>query len=132
MGLRLGVLAPAVLLLAGCGSVSPGAGTAEQTALAARDVADSAGAQRACESLAPDVITSLREESGLACPAALQSEPPPTPGKVVAARVYGQAAQVVFDNDVAFLTVIQGKWRVTAMDCAAVAGHPYDCSIGGR
>lgn len=132
MGLRVGVLAPAIALLAGCGSVSPGAGTAERAALAARDVADSAGAQRACESLAPDVITSLREESGLACPSALQSEPPPTPGKVVGAHVYGRAAQIVFDNDVVFLTVIQGKWKVTAMGCAAVASHPYDCSIGGQ
>lgn len=50
---------------------------------------------------------------------------------VAAVQVWGRVGQAVMGNDVVFLTIEDGHWRITAAGCQARSGRPYQCAVEG-
>jgi hypothetical protein len=46
-------------------------------------------------------------------------------------QVWGDAAQVRIGDDVVFLRLVSGHWRVSAAGCTPRSEGPYDCEVGG-
>jgi hypothetical protein len=121
-----------VLLLVSCGSLRPGTDDAVRTARDVHRVGDTGSADHACGLLAPEVVAELTQASGKPCAPSLQAESPPDPGQHLDTRIYGRAAQVVFERDVVFLSVYGSDWKVTAMICAPMTERPYACAVKGH
>jgi hypothetical protein len=126
-----GWLAAFVVLAAacsGCSSLSPDEDSAVRVARAAHDVEDPSAA---CRQLAPDVVSELEQSAGKPCAEALPEELTASASEVRRASAEGQTAQVVFADDVVFLGLFKGQWKVTAMACTAREDRPYDCRVKG-
>jgi hypothetical protein len=128
---------PAILLsLSGCAG-SAGSATPGDDAEAATIAASFAGAlsdtdgEAACNLLAATTRTSLESDSGSPCADAVTALHLPEPGEVRTSRAYGRAAQVDFTNDVAFLTLENGNWRISAAGCEQRPERPYRCQLKG-
>jgi hypothetical protein len=131
------VLASFVLLaLSGCaaegGSAPPGDdGTAGAVAASfARALADADGSA-ACDLLAATTRTTLESDSGSDCADAITALNLPDPGSVRSSEAYGRAAQANFEQDIEFLTLENGQWRITAAGCAERPDRPYQCDLKG-
>jgi hypothetical protein len=121
----------AVMVVAGCGSVSDRGGAAAvvaRTFLAAVDDGDGAGA---CAVLAPDTVAALERSAGEPCVDAVVDEDLPEPAHVRATDVYGQWARVLLDDDTVFLAMFPGGWRVVAAGCRSRGELPYECVLQG-
>jgi hypothetical protein len=120
-----------VLLLvasAGCAvSTSPAASVAKSFYAA---VADSDWTT-ACGYLAPETKAALEQSAGTACASALAEEDLADPGPVGKAETFGTMTQVRFAEDTVFLARFRSGWKVMALECAPVTGHPYDCRLEG-
>jgi hypothetical protein len=126
--LPLGLVA--VLALSGCAPEGTAAATAAEDfhrAVASSDMA------AACSLLQPTTReeTAQSGESGT-CEGQLEKAHFPDPGDVVSTEVYGRNAFVEFDNDVVFLAVSEGGWRVTGAGCSPRGDAPYTCEVGGK
>ncbi|WP_250036723.1 hypothetical protein [Paractinoplanes maris] len=125
------LVASALLVLTGCGSVDERADAAASvatgllTAVQAQDGAD------ACAAMAPDTIAELEESAGKPCAEAVLDEDLPAPGAVTGSDVYGQWAQVRLTEDTVFLAAFPGGWRVVAAGCTPRAQRPYNCLLQG-
>jgi hypothetical protein len=118
-----------VVVLSGCGDEVPSSGvrTAERFNAA---VGASAWAQ-ACSYLAPQTRAELQQSAGSACATALEEESPPDPGPLSAVASFGTMTQVQYREDTLFLARFKSGWKVMALECSSVPGHPYDCRIQG-
>ncbi len=56
----------------------------------------------------------------------------PTADGIVAADIYGRAAQVRMHGDTVFLTETRQGWKVVAAGCHSQGDEPYECKVGGR
>jgi len=81
----------------------------------------------ACALLAPEARSSLEQSTDQTCEQALPEERPPA-AEVRRVQVYGQAAFVEVDADIAFLGRFPVGWRVTA-GCRERPDRPYDCQL---
>jgi hypothetical protein len=117
-----------VALGGGCASLTPDEDSAVRVAREAYDTDDPAGA---CRELAPDVVSALEQSAGKPCTEALPDELTASAGHVRRVTADGQTAQVVFDDDVVFLGLFQGAWKVTAMACTPREDRPYECRVAG-
>jgi hypothetical protein len=131
------IATPAILLsLCGCAgsadSATPGddAAAAASAASFASALSDADG-QAACDLLSAATRTTLEADSGSTCADAVTALHLPEPGAVRSSRSYGRAAQVHFANDVAFLTLENGAWRVRAASCEQRPERPYRCELKG-
>ena len=127
----LGWLAAAFVVAAtcsGCSSLSPDEDSAVRVARTAHTIEDPA---KACAALAPDVVSELEKSAGEPCMEALPEELTATSGEVRSTWAEGQSAQVVFQDDVVFLGLFDGRWKVTAMGCTPRHERPYDCAVKG-
>jgi hypothetical protein len=116
----------------GCGSLPPNSSAAAQAATAFRiDVQRSDGAA-ACGLLAPETRHEVVQSVGRPCAVAILHDGVlgghTTPVHVDA---YGQAARVVYPDDVLFLADFPAGWRLTAAGCTPRVDRPYDCSVKG-
>jgi hypothetical protein len=121
----------AVMVAAGCGSVSEreeAAAAAGQRFLTAVEAGDGGAA---CAVLAPDTVAELERSAGEPCTDAVLGEDLPGPTAVETADVYGQWARVVMAGDTLFLAVFPGGWRVVAAGCRSRGERPYDCTLQG-
>jgi hypothetical protein len=115
-----------------CGSLSPNPSAAAQAATAFRsDVQRSDGAA-ACGLLAPETRHEVVQSAGKPCAIAILHEGV-SGGRASPVHVdaYGQAARVVYADDVVFLADFPAGWRLTAAGCTARVDRPYDCSLKG-
>jgi hypothetical protein len=131
------VLASLVLLaLSGCaagtGSQTPGDDAAAGTVAAsfARALADADGSA-ACDLLAATTRTTLEADSGADCADAITALELPDPGSIRSSEAYGRGAQANFEQDIEFLTLENGQWRVTAAGCVERPDRPYQCDLKG-
>ena len=118
-------------LLSGCSSLSPDADSAGAAAVAFSDAVQSGDGSGACDLLAPETARQVAETGGDSCEASILTEDLPALQSVVEADAVGSAAEVKFDDDVVFLALFGGTWKVTAAGCTARADQPYDCTVSG-
>jgi hypothetical protein len=115
-----------------CGSLPPNSSAAAQAATAFRsDVQRSDGAG-ACRLLAPETRHEVVQSAGKPCAVAILHEG--VSGGQASPRhvdAYGQAARVVYRDDVLFLAEFPTGWRLTAAGCTARGDRPYDCTVKG-
>ena len=119
----------AVSVLSSCGSTAPSAGEGVGERFTSAVSASAWG--RACAYLAPDTRANLEKSAGKACPAALEEESPPDAGPLDAASSFGTMTQLRYREDTIFLARFKSGWKVMALECSPVPGHPYDCRIQG-
>jgi hypothetical protein len=126
---RIGAGLVLVLVTSGCGVP----GTSGGVAVGKRFTAAVSASEwdRACSLLAPETTAELEKSAGKGCPAALAEESPPEPGPLVGWSAFGTMTQLRFEEDTMFVARFRSGWRVVALECAPVPGHPYDCGIEG-
>ncbi len=118
--------------VAGCG-----AGAAESEARSAADAfLEAAGADpaSACERLAPETRSTLEENAGSSCDAALRQLGLGATGAAESVDVAGHGAQVRYASDTVFLALFDDGWLVTAAGCDRASddrSEPYDCDVEG-
>ncbi len=125
------VVVMAALAAAGCGSVSPDADAASQTALTFHTALSNGDGSGACAMLAPSTLAQFEKTTKAPCAVEIIEESPPAAGAVSDVRAYGRAAQVRMDADTVFLTTAGGGWKVAAAGCRPQPDEPYNCAIEG-
>jgi hypothetical protein len=126
---RFGVALLLVLATSGCSAPAPSEGVAVGKSFNAA-VSDSDWA-RACRYLAPETKAELEKSAGKGCSAALAEESPPEPGPLDGWSAFGTMAQLRFEEDTMFVARFKAGWKIMALECAPVPGHPYDCGLQG-
>jgi hypothetical protein len=53
----------------------------------------------------------------------------PGTGRVIAATVYGDQAQVRLAGDTAFAARFPDGWKIVAVGCVRRPQRPYDCTV---
>jgi len=127
----MSIVAAAVLLVAGCGSVDARGDAASAAALRMLQAVQSKDGAAACALLAPDTAAELEQSADKPCPDAILEEDLPAAGAVSRTEVYGQWAQVRLPGDTVFLGAFPGGWRVVAAGCTPRGNRPYDCVLQG-
>jgi hypothetical protein len=127
----LGVPASAALALAvaGCSGTphERGVAAAARSFVAKVKAGDGAAA---CALLTEDARSSVPGATGQPCAEAI-SHVKEQGGAVRGVQVWGDAAQVRVGDDVLFLRLTSGEWRVSAAGCTPQPEGPYDCEVGG-
>jgi hypothetical protein len=86
---------------------------------------------RACSLLAPQAKAELEKPAGKGCPAALADQRPPEPRPLDSSSAFGTMTQLRFADDTMFVARFESGWKVMALQCAPVPGHPCDCALKG-
>ncbi|WP_433221762.1 hypothetical protein ACQP00_21580 [Dactylosporangium sp. CS-047395] len=116
------------LLVAGCATSVPRRDAVADAAVRLLTAVQDRDGGTACALLAPDTAVAVQQAAGDAvCADAILQEDLPGPGAVQHVGVYGQWAEVVFDDDTVFLAALPGGWRVVAAGCRPRGERPYDC-----
>jgi hypothetical protein len=129
--LSIVIVLSVLLAMAGCGTVDDRATAATTTAERMLEAVQNRDGATACAALAPDTAAEITESTGKGCAEAILEEDLSAPGAVRKAEVYGQRAQVRFDNDTVFLGAFPNGWRVMAAGCVPRGDRPYDCTLQG-
>jgi len=117
------------LAVAGCaGTPHENAVTAAARSFVAK-VSSGDGAA-ACALLTDDARSSAPGATDQSCAQAI-SNVKEQGGAVGGVQVWGDAAQVHIGEDVLFLRLTSGKWKVSAAGCKPQPEGPYDCQVGG-
>jgi hypothetical protein len=85
----------------------------------------------ACALLAPGTVEEVEQSAGASCAEAVLDEDVPDVAGVPNVEVFGNEAQVRFDDDTAFLAAFPDGWKVVAAACRARPGRPYECRVKG-
>ena len=117
-----------VVALIGCGSRDDAASQAVDEFTAA---IEARRGEQACHLLAPATRAELEQSAGKPCRAAILEETRKNVGRTEIFHVYGDQAQVGFENDTAFLSQFDGVWKVVAVACRPHEERPYDCNVKG-
>jgi hypothetical protein len=130
---QLGVSAVAAVSAFALGACAAPAGTVDP----ARNAASAFGSAVAagdvgsvCAALTDAAVESL-EKGGTSCPSAVAELGLADPGTLRGVEVWGRAALARFTTDVAFLGLVDGRWRVSAAGCTVAGKSPADCLLGG-
>jgi hypothetical protein len=121
----------AVALVTGCAGSEPRRDAVANTAVRLLTAVQDGDGNAACAVLAPDTTAALEQSADASCAEAILGEDLPKPGTVRQIAVYGQWAEVVFDDDTVFLAAFPGGWRVVAAGCTPQGERPYDCVVQG-
>lgn len=123
--------AGALALVSACSTLGPDPGSAAQVALAFQQSLAADDGDGACALLAPETEDEVAKEGGGSCATALPGVGLPDSGAVKDSQAFGRSAQVVLDDDVLFLAIFDGQWRITAAGCTPRGEQPYDCLVEG-
>ena len=83
----------------------------------------------ACAQLDEHTVTALEEQQGESCDRAILALDLAT-GPVSGLEVADRAAKAdVGAGETVFLDESREGWRITALGCKPVKGHPYDCEV---
>lgn len=93
---------------------------------AAHSSGDGAGA---CGLMIDAVRTELEHSSDQPCGTAIIEQPLSRAEQVLEVAEYGRNARVILDGDVAFLSVADGQWQVSAAGCEFRSNAPYDYTL---
>jgi hypothetical protein len=128
-GVLLAAAATAVVATTtGCAGPSPEiTGARDAATTFGRAVADG-DAEAACGLLARSVVESLEQSDG-SCPQGVQQAGLDDPGELTGSEVWGSSGLVTFTGGDVFLTVVDGRWRVTAAGCTQHEESPADCDL---
>ena len=118
-----------VMLCAGCGWQVEGQ-AAQDVVTGFVAAVDAEDGDAACESLA-DTAFEMLETSDSDCATAVLDLDLPTSHDVRDVEVWGRAAQVVTADDVVFLALVDGQWKIRAAGCEPDPPEPYDCTVDG-
>ena len=83
-----------------------------------------------CALLAPATVAAVESHASMPCTEAVRLLGT-SGGEVLAASVWGDAAQVRLRGDTLFLTRTGEGWRVSAAGCRPHGEAPYDCLLEG-
>lgn len=120
-----GVMAAA---LAGCSAPAGRRDGAADVAVRFASEVSSGALAQSCDLLAQNTIEALTKGGG-SCADAVRKAGLQDPGQVTGTQVWGRSALVRFTGSVAFLTEVDGAWRVTAAGCAPRQASPADCAL---
>jgi len=125
--LTVGVLS----CVSACASLGPDTAAAAGVAVAFHQALSTSDGAAACALLAPETATEVASTADTECAAALLDEDIPDAAAVESSQAFGRSAQVVMDDDVLFLAIFDGQWRITAAGCQSRGEQPYDCQLKG-
>lgn len=114
-----------------CASLGPDTAAAAGAAAAFHQALATSDGAAACALLAPQTAAEVASTTGSECAAAVFAQDVPDAAAVESSQAFGRSAQVVMDDDVLFLAIFDGKWRITAAGCQPRGEQPYDCQIKG-
>lgn len=121
--------AAAALVLAGCAGPphESAVSSAARAFVAELEAGDGAGA---CALLTDDARSSVPGATDEPCAKAIANVKEQGSG-IGSVEVWGDAAQVHVGDDVLFLRLTSGSWKVSAAGCTPQPEGPYDCEVGG-
>jgi hypothetical protein len=117
----------------GCASLQPdNAGAAEVAQEFHTAFQDADGAEM-CDAIATSTVEQIEISTGRNCEDGIANAHIPAAHGVVAADVYGRAAQVRMHGDTVFLTRTSHGWKVIAAGCHSRGDEqPYECIVEGK
>jgi hypothetical protein len=119
-------------MLSGCTGSAGDDAAAASVARHFESALTSGDGQAACSLLTANTRTTLEDDEGTACATAISALGLRPGGAIDRSRAYARAAQVTLKNDVLFLALEPGGWRVNAAGCAARVDRPYACELEGK
>ena len=117
-------MAMIAILLSGCADLEQPEVERVATTFATADPA------ARCALLAPATVVAVESHASMPCTEAVRLLGT-SGGEVLAASVWGDAAQVRLRGDTLFLTRTGEGWRVSAAGCRPHGEAPYDCLLEG-
>jgi hypothetical protein len=120
-----------LLVLTGCGGVSPDRAGAQRAAQDFHAALADGSMARACDLLAPRTVEELEESTGKRCGAVVADQGIPGAGEATTVDVYGNNARVLLRGDIVFLSQFDRGWKVVAAGCVPRHDRPYKCVVKG-
>jgi hypothetical protein len=114
-----------------CASLGPDTGAAAGVAVTFHQALSTSDGAAACALLAPETAAKVATLAGTECADAVLDEDVPDATAVESSQAFGRSAQVQMDDDVLFLAIFDGQWRITAAGCQYRGEQPYDCQLKG-
>jgi hypothetical protein len=81
--------------------------------------------------LAPQTAVVVATTADRECADAVVDQGVPHAEVAESSQAFGRSAQVVMDDDVLFLAIFDGQWRITAAGCQSRGEQPYECQVKG-